>query len=242
MGVDDRRSYLSVCFPVQFYVQDLKTLIFIYLGCLACDDPEAQKYKIKCIDWTGMTPCAPLPLCENNCRYCGLSSHHHYNNREIPTPIAYLDELNSLYHPYRLYCDIRCPIQLCSDCCRPFVKIAEVHLCAQCLVKFRSQPKMKQLWKPIGQNRYKDEIDQYVVLPQITLYRKKMIQTKGGRKEVTEAITRIDKKAADIAVREFLDRTEYTCGVCHSRFRLSLIAPRIVLDVFVCGFCALPHV
>ena len=260
--VDDRRRFLLDKFPSEFNIESLKLCILAYVGCLLCINTEACEYrKEKLSVFPIKSEYLPYKDCRGpNCRYCGLSFYHHLGNREFSKYSDYFDEFDGDYNPRLLYCTLRCPIHKCAQCGNPFTKIAETHLCAFCLAEFRSLPKIQQLWRPIGQNRYVDEIDSNVILPRKMVGRHETYSHgKHGTTMHTVYYNRIDRDLADKAVKEFLDRTEYTCGVCRNRFRLALVIPKIITiranlndlksepivkwgenhsrEVVVCGFC-----
>lgn len=170
-----------------------------------------------------------------NCRYCGLNYFHHIHNREI---IQWTNSKN--WNPMDLYCLMRCPIHLCVGCGGGFVKTTRAHLCAKCIVKLRLYP--KKIPKPRwvlneSHNNYYDEIMQNVQMIYDWKSVQRRVKTKGGSTLVTETIKELNVPKSTQAVKEFLKRTELICGICHERFRLSLIMPAFLGSEPICGFC-----
>jgi hypothetical protein len=170
------------------------------------------------------------------CRYCGLSRFHHFLNREhIPTQrptwqrasVGLVPSLGPPFDPYKYYCAVRCPIHTCTGCRKPFVKTRVNHLCADCRLSNALCPAAARVK---GVDHYRDEITQYVQFPTIPVSVKRVsYQGQGFASTVVrELVNAIDEQAAERAIHDFLDRTEYRCHVCLQRFRLSHVRPATI--------------
>lgn len=74
---NDQYEYIMVEFKSAFG-ENVSDLMIAYVGCIVCHLPEFSDYKKSML-------ASNNSVCDGvQCRYCGLTRHHHANNRELP--------------------------------------------------------------------------------------------------------------------------------------------------------------
>lgn len=257
-AIDDQRLWIRAQLLNEcLFLDSLAYLIVEYVGCLSCEDPSAIKYRR---DVLRIAPVVAGPGCGHNrpksrtaCRYCGLTFGHHYRNRE-PQYQGLYDSTGSVFDPTSYYCSMRCPLHTCIQCKQPFVKVTQAHLCVSCVVAGRRWPARtpKPRWMaPETENHYADELSQYVQWVYTTRLVNRTSSGKHGTRHYTTTERCIDREKTILAIRAFLDKTEYTCVLCTNRFRLAYVLPATMLTLApndhslspgsICGFCIPPQ-